>query len=129
MFLMSDEPVWITAQEAAERLLTIKIAGGLLLIMALGFIAWAIVRWKYTEDRRAEEADTAKIEAENARERIRVTENIGTAMTNVLKQDSGWKAQYYILKAKYDAQVGHNQSMEHTLETATGANGFIPQEE
>lgn len=122
-----DNPVYITAQEAAERLLTIKIAGCLLLIMALGLIAWVIIRWKYTEDRRTEEAETAKIEAENARERIRVTENIGTAMTEVLKQDSGWKAQYYILKAKYDALTEHNENLEQTLASAE-AGKFIPKE-
>lgn len=115
-----DEPVYITAQEAAERLLTMKIAGVLLLILAIGLIAWIIVRWKYSEDRK-------RIEAENAKDRIRVTENIGTAMTEVLKQDSGWKAQYYILKAKYDALVEHNESMEQTLASATGRNGFTPQ--
>ena len=121
MFLNEGEAIWLTAQEAAERLLTIKIAGVMLFaIVVLGGM-WLIIRWKYSEDRR-------RTEAENAKERIRVTENIGTAMTEVLKQDSGWKAQYYILKEKYDAQLAHNESMEHTLETATGANGFKPQE-
>ena len=51
-----DEPVYIAAQEAAERLLTIKIAGVLLLVLVIGLIAWIIVRWKYTEDRRRTEA-------------------------------------------------------------------------
>lgn len=121
MFLNEGEAIWLTAQEAAERTQTIRIAGILLFtIVVLGGM-WLIIRWKYSEDRR-------RIEAENAKDRIRVTENIGTAMTEVLKQDSGWKAQYYILKAKYDAQLAHNESMEHTLETATGANGFKPQE-
>ena len=115
-----DEPVYITAQEAAERLLTIKIAGVLLLILVIGLIAWIIVRWKYTEDRR-------RTEAENARDRIQVTERIGTAMTQVLKEDSGWKVQYFALKAKYDALMQHNENMEKTLESATGRNGFTPQ--
>ena len=113
------DPVFITAQEAAERLLTIRIAGWLLFVIVILAGMWLIIRWKYSEDRR-------RIEAENAKARIEVTENLGTAMTQVLKEDSGWKAQYFILKAKYDSQVSHNQSMEHTLETATGANGFIP---
>ena len=114
-----ETPVYITAQEAAERLLTIRIAGWLLFVIVIFAGMWLIIRWKYSEDRR-------RIEAENAKARIEVTENLGTAMTQVLKEDSGWKAQYFILKAKYDAQVSHNESMEHTLETATGANGFIP---
>ena len=115
-----DEPVYITAQEAAERLLTIKIAGVLLLVLVIGLIAWIIVRWKYTEDRR-------RTEAENARDRIQVTERIGTAMTQVLKEDSGWKVQYFALKAKYDALMQHSENMEKTLESATGRNGFTPQ--
>lgn len=115
-----DEPVYITAQEAAERLLTIKIAGVILLVLVIGLIAWIIVRWKYTEDRR-------RTEAENARDRIQVTERIGTAMTQVLKEDSGWKVQYFALKAKYDALMQHSENMEKTLESATGRNGFTPQ--
>lgn len=115
-----DEPVYIAAQEAAERLLTIKIAGVLLLVLVIGLIAWIIVRWKYTEDRR-------RTEAENARDRIQVTERIGTAMTQVLKEDSGWKVQYFALKAKYDALIQHSENMEKTLESATGRNGFTPQ--
>lgn len=121
MIHQAEEAVWITAQEAAERLLTIKIGGILLFLIVVFAGMWLIIRWKYSEDRR-------KVEAENAKERIRVTENIGAAMTTVLKEDSGWKAQYYILKAKYDAQLAHNASMERTLETATGANGFTPRE-
>ncbi len=121
MFLNEGEAIWITAQEAAERTQTIRIAGILLFaIVVLGGM-WLIIRWKYSEDRR-------RTEAENAKERIRVTENIGSAMTEVLKQDSGWKAQYFILKAKYDALEEHAKSMERTLDTATGANGFKPQE-
>ena len=102
-------------------MLTIKIAGVMLFaIVVLGGM-WLIIRWKYSEDRR-------RTEAENAKERIKVTENIGTAMTEVLKQDSGWKAQYFILKAKYDALEEHAKSMEWVLDTARGSNGFTPQE-
>ena len=115
------DPVFITAQEAAERLLTIRIAGWLLFVMVILAGMWLIIRWKYSEDRR-------RIEAENAKARIEVTENLGTAMTQVLKEDSGWKAQYFMLKAKYDAQLKHNANMENTLETATGRNGFTPME-
>lgn len=121
MFLNEGEAIWLTAQEAAERTQTIRIAGILLFVIVVFGCMWLIIRWKYSEDRR-------RTEAENAKERIRVTENIGSAMTEVLKQDSGWKAQYFILKAKYDALEEHAKSMERTLETATGANGFKPQE-
>lgn len=121
MFLNEGEAIWLTAQEAAERTQTIRIAGILLFIIVVLGGMWLIIRWKYSEDRR-------RIEAENAKDRIMVTENIGTAMTEVLKQDSGWKAQYFILKAKYDALEEHAKSMERTLETATGTNGFKPQE-
>lgn len=121
MFLNEGGAIWLTAQEAAERTQTIRIAGILLFVIVVFGCMWLIIRWKYSEDRR-------RTEAENAKERIRVTENIGSAMTEVLKQDSGWKAQYFILKAKYDALEEHAKSMERTLETATGANGFKPQE-
>lgn len=127
MIERAEEAVWITAQEAAERLLTIKIAGVMLFaIVVLGGM-WLIIRWKYSEDRR-------RTEAENAKERIKVTENIGTAMTEVLKQDSGWKTQYYILKSKHESLLvehaelqKHCKNMEDLLETAKGANGFTPQ--
>ena len=121
MIARAEEAVWITAQEAAERLLTIKIAGVMLFALVVLGGMWLIIRWKYSEDRR-------RTEAENAKERIKVTENIGTAMTEVLKQDSGWKAQYFILKAKYDALEEHAKSMEWVLDTARGSNGFTPQE-
>ena len=121
-----EPPVYITAQEAAERLLTIRIAGWLLFIIVVLAGMWLIVRWKYSEDRRRTEAETALLEAENAKARIQTTENLGTAMTQVLKEDSGWKVQYFALKAKYDELLKHSKNMENTLETATGANGFIP---
>lgn len=130
-----EAPVYITAQEAAERILTIKIAGVLLFVMVVIGCMWIIIRWKQSEERRLIQARNNQAEAKNASERIRVTEQIGMAMTEVLKQDSGWKAQYYALKAKYDdlitrydALEGHNTNMEHTLESATGRNGFVPQE-
>ena len=116
-----EEPVYITAQEAAERLLTIKVAGVLLFGLMIFAGVWLFFMWKYSEDRR-------KTEAQNAKDRIMVTEKIGTSMTDVLKEDSGWKAQYYSLKAKYEALEEHAKSMEWTLDSATGANGFRPRE-
>lgn len=123
-----EEPVYITAQEAAERLMTIRIGGWLLFVIVVLIGMWLIIRWKYGEDRRRTLARAELAEAENAKERIRVTENLGTAMTTVLKEDSGWKVQYYALKAKYDALAAHNENMENTLASATGRNGFVPQE-
>lgn len=116
-----DDTVLLSAQEAAERLLTIKIAGILFFVLLLFAAIELFLMWKYSEDRR-------KTEADNAADRIMVTEKIGTAMTDVLKEDSGWKAQYYALKAKYDALETHANNMEWTLDSATGANGFRPQE-
>lgn len=107
---MSD-PVWITAQESAERMLTIKIAGWMLFVIVILGCMWIFVRWKYTEDRR-------KKEAENASERIRVTKNIGHVMTEVLEQDGAWKEQFFILKRKYDALEAHCQNLEQTLASA-----------
>ena len=98
MFLNEGEAIWLPAQEAAERLLTIKIAGVMLFaIVVLGGM-WLIIRWKYSEDRR-------RTEAENAKERIRVTENIGSAMTEVLKQDSEFSL-YYLQSRYYDSETG-----------------------
>lgn len=128
MFLNEGEAIWLTAQEAAERTQTIRIAGIILFVIVVFGCMWLIIRYK--SHRRVMEQNTERdrIEAENASERIRVTENLGTAMTTVLKEDSGWKAQYFILKAKYDALEEHAKSMEWVMDSATGANGFKPQE-
>ena len=128
MFLNEGEPVWLTAQEAAERLLTIKIAAVLLFVIVVLGGMWLVIMFKSHRKVVEERATAERIETENARERIQVTERIGTAMTDVLKEDSGWKAQYYALKAKYDALEEHSKSMEWVLETAKGSNGFTPQE-
>ena len=128
MFLNEGEAIWLTAQEAAERTQTIRIAGILLFVIVVFGGMWLIIRHKSHRKVMEQNAERDRIEAENARERIRVTENLGTAMTTVLKEDSGWKAQYFILKAKYDALEEHAKSMERTLDTARGSNGFTPQE-
>lgn len=128
MFLNEGEAIWLTAQEAAERTQTIRIAGILLFVIVVFGCMWLIIRYKSHRKVMEQNAVRDRIEAENASERIRVTENLGTAMTTVLKEDSGWKVQYYALKAKYDTLSEHCASMENTLATATGANGFKPQE-
>ena len=135
MFLNEGEAIWLTAQEAAERTQTIRIAGILLFVIVVFGCMWLIIMWKHKRDekkteaeRELVEAEKEKIEAENAKERIKVAESIDKALIDALKQDSGWKAQYFILKAKYDALEEHAKSMEWILETAKGANGFKPQE-
>lgn len=128
MFLNEGEAIWLTAQEAAERTQTIRIAGILLFVIVVFGCMWLIIRYKSHRKVMEQNAEKDRIEAENASERIRVTENLGTAMTTVLKEDSGWKAQYFILKAKCDALEEHAKSMERVLDTAKGSNGFTPQE-
>ena len=128
MLLNEGEAIWLTAQEAAERTQTIRIAGILLCVIVVFGCMWLIIRYKSHRKVMEQNAERDRIEAENASKRIRVTENLGTAMTTVLKEDSGWKAQYFILKAKYDALEEHVKSMERTMDTARGSNGFTPQE-
>ena len=115
------DPVYITAQEAAERLMTIRIAGWLLFFIVVLGGMWLIIRWKYSEDRR-------RIEAQNERDRISVTNNIGMAVTNALKEDGNWKEQFIILKSKYEVLEAHCENMEKLLDSAKGSNGFNPQE-
>ena len=111
------DPVLITAQEAAERLLTIKIAGLLMFALLIFAVIWLFFAWKYSEDRQ-------KIEAENQRDRITVTRTIGKSMTNALKDDGNWKEQFFALKRKYDALEAHCENMEKTLDSARGSNNF-----
>ena len=115
-----QDPVWITAQESAERMLTIKIAGWMMFAIVILTGMWLIVRIKQT-------AECRKKEAENASERIRVTKNIGHVMTEVLEQDGAWKEQYFILKRKYDVLESHCQNLEQTLASAE-AGKFVSKE-
>lgn len=102
--------VYITAQEAAERLLTLKIAGVILFtVIVLGGI-WVLFVWKYGEDRR-------RVEAQNAKDRISVTNNIGSSMAKAIEMDGGWKEQYYILKNKYEVLESHCDNLEQLLES------------
>lgn len=115
---MMGDPVFITAQEAAERLLTIKIAGIILFsVIVLGGI-WFLFVWKYGEDRRRDEA-------RNAKDRIAVTKNIGISMAKAIEKDGGWKEQYIILKKKYDALEAHCENLEQLLDSAE-AGKFVP---
>ena len=111
------DPVFITAQEAAERLLTIKIAGILFFVLLLFVAIELFLMWKYSEDRRM-------TEAKNDADRIAVTRTIGKSVTNALKDDGNWKEEFFALKRKYDALEAHCENMEKTLDTARGSNNF-----
>ena len=111
------DPVFITAQEAAERLLTIKIAGILFFVLLLFVAIELFLMWKYSEDRRM-------TEAKNDADRIAVTRTIGKSMTNALKEDGNWKEEFFALKRKYDALEAHCENMEKTLDAANGTNNF-----
>lgn len=112
-----EEAIYITAQEAAERLLTIRIAGLLGFSLILFAAIWLFLAWKYSEDRRKEEV-------ENESARIAVTRNLGKAVTDALKDDGNWKEQFFTLKAKYDVLEAHCENMEKVLDSAKGSNGF-----
>lgn len=112
------DAVYITAQEAAERLLTIRIAGIILFsVIVLGGI-WFLIMWKHGQDYR-------KIEVENAKDRIVVTKNIGVKMASALEKDGAWKEQYFILKSKYDVLEAHCENLEQLLESAEKGK-FVP---
>ena len=111
------DPVFITAQEAAERLLTIRIAGFLMLAIIVFAVIWIFFAWKYSEDRRMQEA-------KNDANRIAVTKILGKSLTDSLKKDGNWKEEFFALKRKYDALEAHCENMEKTLDGARGSNNF-----
>lgn len=116
MFLMSDEPVWITAQEAAERLQTIKTAGWVLFSVAvLGFILLLCAMRKKEKEKQAEnDARNAEIEVEKSR--IESTERIGTAMAEAMKTDSYWKAKFTETAKENVFLKEENESLKSTME-------------
>ena len=111
------DPVFITAQEAAERLLTLRIAGFLMLAIIVFAVIWLFFAWKYSEDRRMQEA-------KNDADRIAVTKTLGKSLMDSLKEDGNWKEEFFALKRKYDALEAHCENMEKTLDTARGSNNF-----
>ena len=116
MFLMSDEPVWITAQEAAERLQTIKTAGLVLFgVAVLGFILLLCAMRKKEKEKQAEiNARNAEIETEKYR--IESTERIGTAMAKAMKTDSYWKAKFTEKVKENTSLKEENESLKSTME-------------
>lgn len=149
MFLMSNEPVWISAQEAAERLQTIKTAGWVLFSVALlGFILLLCAMRKKEKEKQAEnDARNAEIEAEKYR--IESTERIGIAMAEAMKTDSYWKAKFTEKVKENTSLKEENESLKSTMDMVgiadiaefrewlrskkenkidMVANGFTPQE-
>lgn len=116
MFLMSDEPVWITAQEAAERLQTIKTAGWVLFSVALlGFILLLCAMRKKEKEKQTEiDARNAEIEVE--RSRVESTERIGIAMAEAMKTDSYWKGKFTEMAKENTSLKEENEGLKSTME-------------
>lgn len=116
MFLMSDEPVWITAQEAAERLQTIKTAGWVLFSVALlGFILLLCAMRKKEKEKQTEiDARNAEIEVE--RSRVESTERIGIAMAEAMKTDSYWKGKFTEMAKENISLKEENEGLKSTME-------------
>ena len=116
MFLMSDEPVWITAQEAAERLQTIKTAGWVLFgaaVLAFFLILYAIRKRKAEKQ---DEIETRNAEIEVERSRVESTERIGIAMAEAMKTDSYWKGKFTEMAKENTSLKEENESLKSTME-------------
>ena len=116
MFLMSDEPVWITAQEAAERLQTIKTAGWVLFgvaVLAFFLLLYAI-RKRKTE--KQDEIETRNAEIEVERSRVESTERIGIAMAEAMKTDLYWKAKFTEKVKENTFLKEENESLKSTMD-------------
>lgn len=116
MVLMTDEPIWLSAQEAAERLQTIKTAGWVLFSVAvLGFILLLCAMRKKEKEKQVEiDARNAEIEAEKYR--IESTERIGIAMAKAMKTDSYWKAKFTETVKENVFLKEENESLKSTME-------------
>lgn len=116
MFLMTDDPIWLSAQEAAERIQTIKTAGWMLFSVAvLGFILLLCAMRKKEKEKQAEnDARNAEIEAEKYR--IESTERIGIAMAEAMKTDSYWKAKFTEKVKENTSLKEENESLKSTMD-------------
>ena len=116
MFLMSDEPVWITAQEAAERLQTIKTAGCVLALSAI--LAFIIILCLIRKNKKEKEAETATRNEEISVEKSRIesTERIGIAMAEAMKTDSYWKAKFTETVKENVFLKEENEGLKSTME-------------
>lgn len=113
---MTGDPVFITAQEAAERIQTIKTAGWVLFSVAvLGFILLLCAMRKKEKEKQAEiDARNAEIEAEKYR--IESTERIGIAMAEAMKTDSYWKAKFTEIAKENVSLKEENEGLKSTME-------------
>ena len=116
MFLNEGEAIWLTAQEAAERLQTIKTAGWVLFgVAVLGFILLLCAMRKKEKEKQTEiDARNAEIEAEKYR--IESTERIGIAMAEAMKTDSYWKAKFTEMAKENTSLKEENESLKSTMD-------------
>ena len=116
MVLMTDDPIWLSAQEAAERIQTIKTAGWVLFgVAVLGFILLLCSMCKKEKEKQAEnDARNAEIEAEKYR--IESTERIGIAMAEAMKTDSYWKGKFTEMAKENTSLKEENESLKSTME-------------
>lgn len=149
MVLMTDEPIWLSAQEAAERIQTIKTAGWVLALSAI--LAFIIILCLIRKNKKEKEAETSMRNEEIAVEKSRIesTERIGTAMAEAMKTDSYWKAKFTEKVKENTSLKEENESLKSTMEMVgiadiaefrewlkskkekkidMVANGFAPQE-
>lgn len=111
-----DDLVFISAQEAAERIQTIKTAGWVLFIVAvLGFILLLCEMRKKEKEKQTEiDARNAEIEAEKYR--IESTERIGIAVAEAMKTDSYWKEKFTEKVKENNSLKEENKSLKSTME-------------
>lgn len=116
MVLMTDDPIWLSAQEAAERLQTIKTAGWVLFgVAVLSFILLLCAMRKKEKEKKSEiDARNAEIEAEKYR--IESTERIGIAMAEAMKTDSYWKAKFTETAKENVSLKEENEGLKSTME-------------
>ena len=116
MVLMTDDPIWLSAQEAAERIQTIKTAGWVLFSVAvLGFILLLCAMRKKEKEKQTEiNARNAEIEAEKSR--VESTERIGIAMAKAMKTDSYWKAKFTEMVKENTSLKEENESLKSTMD-------------
>lgn len=116
MVLMTDDPIWLSAQEAAERIQTIKTAGWVLALSAI--LAFIIILCLIRKNKKEKEAETATRNEEIAVEKSRIesTERIGTAMAKAMKTDSYWKAKFTEKVKENTSLKEENESLKSTME-------------
>jgi hypothetical protein len=118
MFLMNDDPIWLSAQEAAERMQTIKTAGWVLSLSAI--LAFIIILCLIRKNKKEKEAENATRNDEIAVEKSRIesTERIGIAMAEAMKTDSYWKAKFIETVKENTSLKEENEGLKSTMEMA-----------